>query len=107
VSRTGQGLIATLLLGGCATTASHEHAAHMDVYFSAARECERRNLTVHVERVFQNGDVAIFTDQDTRIDVARLIGRYHDTIRRNVDAFRRAGRPLPETITLQPAVDVD
>jgi len=96
-----------VLLLGCATTASHEHAVHMDVYFSAARECERRNLTVHVECVFQDGAVAIFTDQDTRIEVARFISCYHETIRRNVDTFRRAGRPLPETINLEPEVDID
>ncbi|PYO01491.1 MAG: hypothetical protein DMD89_05785 [Candidatus Rokuibacteriota bacterium] len=102
-----RGLFATLLLGGCATTGSHEHAAHMDVYWSAARECERRNLTVHVERVFPTGDVAIFTDQDTRIEVSRFVTCYHETIQRNVEAFRRAGRPLPEPLNLHPEVDLD
>ena len=107
MSRTRHAFLATVLIAGCATAASHEHAAHMDVYFSAARECERRNLTVHVERVFQNGDVAIYTDQDTRIEVARFINCYRETIRRNVDTFRQAGRPLPETINLEPEVDID
>jgi len=107
MSRTERRLVATLLLGGCATTASHEHAAHMDVYWSAARDCERRNLTVHVERVFQNGDVAIFTDQDTRIEVSRFITCYHDGIRRNVDVLRGVGRSLPDAINLHPEVDID
>ena len=102
MSWTRRALVAAGPLGGgCAATTSHEQTAHMDVYGSAARECERRNLTVHVERVFQHGDVAIFTDQDTRIEVARFIACYHETIRRNVETFRHTGR------TLHPDVDLD
>ena len=79
----------------------------MDVYFTAARECERQNLTVHVERVFQNGELAIFTDQDTRIEVRRFIACYHEGIRRHVEALRKSGRALPEEMNLHPEVELD
>jgi len=79
----------------------------MDVYFAAARQCEHQNLTVHVERVFPNGDLAVMLDQDTRIEVARFTACYHEGIRRNVEALRRAGRPLPESLTLHPEIDID
>ena len=96
-----------LALGGCVSLASEEHAAHLDVYFTAARECEWRNLTVHVERVFQNGDLAIFTDQDTRIEVSRFITCYHEGIQRHAEALRKAGRALPNEMNLHPEVDLD
>src|SRR5262249_8727371 len=107
MSRIERGLVTALLLGGCASVGSQEHSAHMDVYFGAARQCERQNLTVHVERVFPNGDLAIMLDQDTRIEVAKFIACYHEGIRRNVEPLRRAGRPLPESLNLHSEIDVD
>ena len=45
--------------------------------------------------------------QDTRIEVSRFVTCSHETIQRNVEAFRRAGRPLPEPLNLHPEVDLD
>ena len=79
----------------------------MDVYFAAARQCERQNLTIHVERVFPNGDLSVMLDQDTRIEVAKFVACYHEGIRRNAEALRRAGRPLPDALNLHPEVETD
>jgi len=98
---------AVLALSGCASLSPEEHTAHMDVYFAAARACERRNLTVHVERVHHNGDLSIFTDQDTRIEVASFTACYHEGIKRNIEALRKAGQPLPEALNMRPDIDLD
>src|SRR5215470_2592048 len=100
-------VVAVLAVGGCATLSTEENAAHMDVYYAAAKACERRNLTVHIERVHHNGDLSIYTDADSRSEVASFTNCYHEGIQRNVEAFRKAGRPLPETMNMHPDIDLD
>jgi hypothetical protein len=100
------GLAGLLLAAGCAGLGP-EHDPTIAIYWDAARECEDRHRTIHLDRVSRDGDVSAEADAQSRIDRAPFTRCYHEGIARRVEEWRRQGKPLPERINLTPSVELD
>jgi hypothetical protein len=92
--------------GGCAS-ATPEARAAFGVYWSASRECEQQYRTLHIRRVYPNGDLTVSADHDILRDLAAFTQCYHEGIGSAVARHRQSGQPLPDTINQNPGVDVD
>ncbi len=103
-------LAGTLLLGvGCgpvspATQLSKE--MYFTVYWDAARQCERQFSSVRVAQLYPEGRLIVEIGEGNRASARSFIECYWQGIAQRVEARRRAGQPVPESLTSQPPVDV-
>jgi hypothetical protein len=104
-------LVGTLaLLVACAPLSPEEKLRQefmLDVYWDAAHDCEGKHRTLHVEGVQMDGDLSLRADADSRIDAAAFRECYRDGIRDRVERRRQAGLPVPETVNMNPDIDID
>ncbi len=81
------------------------HEVVGEIYWDAAKECETR--AIKIDRVSIDGDLTVAVDSGQTGGVPQLIECYWQGIQRRVEARRRAGLPVPESLNLKPGVDVD
>jgi len=102
-------LLCTLpfLMDGCALSpeAKLQNEIIAEVYWDAARGCPHRAF--HIDRIAINGDLTLRVDSGRTADVPWFIQCYRQGIASRVDARRKAGLPVPESVNLRPDVDVD
>ena len=78
-----------------------------DVFWEAAKACESRFRTLHIDRIDSEGNVSIHADADTRMDLPRVNECYRDGLRARLEDPRRAGLTVPEMPTSEPTADLD
>jgi hypothetical protein len=98
-----------LLLAGCASTQETRLRDDLllDVYWGAARECEHRYATLHVDRVGNDGALSLSADADSRSEFAGFQACYRQGIATRVERRRAAGLPVPETMDMNPDIDLE
>jgi hypothetical protein len=98
-----------LTVGGCASTPETRlrDEVFLDVYWTAARDCENRYRTLHVDRIALDGGLSVSADANTRIDAAGFRECYWTGVPKLVEARRAAGRAVPDNINLHPDIDID
>jgi len=103
-------LIATALAlaAGCATgPMSPEARLRSDLYWDAARQCESRYRTLHLDRIDLDGNVSMHADADTRADLEPFRKCYRDTLKTEVEHRQQAGLAVPAMPPREPSADLD
>jgi len=97
--------IALLLSAGCATSGGN--SVKDDLYWDAAKLCESRHRTIHLDRIDSNGQVSAHADAETRSELAAFTKCYQDEVKNAVDKRTKAGLPVPDGIKMDPEVELD
>ena len=102
-------LAAALGVSACASTSESRlrDEVLLDVYWTAARECENRYRTLHIVRLMADGGLSLSADANSRIDAAGFQACYWQGIQARVDRRRAAGLPVPDGVSLNPDIDID
>jgi hypothetical protein len=95
-------IVALLCCAGCAGMA--ESSARGEVYWGAAKTCEGRYRTIHIDRVDSEGNVTAHSDADTRSELQAFTTCYHDEMSKVID---KGGAGLPAGLNKDPGVDLD
>lgn len=99
-----------LLPTGCASLsleANFRDDLSVDLYWDARRQCEDRYRTLHLVRVNQDGELTLDAAADSASELRQFIECHHQGVRKRADLRRQKGRPLPDGLKLQPAVELD
>jgi hypothetical protein len=102
-------LATALAAQACASTPESRlrDEVSLDVYWTAARECESRHRTLHMVRLMADGALSLSADANSRIDAAGFLECYWQGVQARVERRRGAGLPVPDGINLRPDVDID
>jgi hypothetical protein len=100
---------AALTASACASTPESRlrNEFMVDVYWTTAKECEARHLTLHLETLLPSGELSLRADADSRQDAAGFRDCYWRGIQARVDRRRDAGQPVPDNVNLRPDIDID
>lgn len=91
--------------GACAGTTDNDF--FLDVYWTAARECEAQHSSLHVERIATDGSLSVSAPSDSRIDAGRFRECYWAGVPARIERRRGAGLPVPEGANPHPGIDID
>lgn len=91
--------------GACAGTTENDF--FLDVYWTAARECEAQHTSLHVDRIATDGSLSVSAPSDSRIDAARFRECYWAGVPARIERRRGAGLPVPEGANPHPGIDID
>jgi hypothetical protein len=97
---------ALLLAAGCATM-TPEAWLRNELFWDAARECESRYRTLHLDRIDADGGITMHADAETRSELQPFTACYRQAVRVRIEERRRAGLPIPETLSQEPTVELD
>ncbi len=101
--------MAGLQLAGCAST--RETALRddvlLDVYWGAARACEHRYATLHVDHLGLDGALSLSAGADSRSEFASFRDCYWKGVATRVEQRRAAGLPVPDAMNLTPDIDLE
>jgi hypothetical protein len=95
--------VSLLFVYGCALSPESklQNEIISEVYWEAARGCP------YIDRIAINGDLTLRVDSGRTTDVPWFIKCYRQGIASRVEARRKAGLPVPDSVNLTPEVDVD
>lgn len=92
-------------LTGCAMTP--EARVSNEIFWEAAKECEFRYRTLHLDRIDPDGNASMHADADSRQELPAFIGCYRQGVRTRIEQRRQAGLPVPDTLNREPDADID
>jgi hypothetical protein len=95
-----------LAVGGCATMTPEGRRA-FQVYWDAARGCERQYSNLHVDRVQPNGDLLLSADHDIRRNMDNFTRCYHEALGAAAGQLREQGDVVANSLNVNPTVDMD
>ena len=98
--------MALLWLSGCITM-TPEAQIRNEVFWDAAKECESRYHTLHLDNVDAGGHLTMHADAETRIELAPFRSCYREAVHARVEERRRTGAPVPDTLLEEPTADID
>ncbi len=78
-----------------------------EIFFDAARECEGRFRSLHIQSVDVEGDLALNVDAGQSQEVPAFRQCYWQAIGQRVEHRRQAWLPVPDSLKLTPSVDYD
>jgi len=78
-----------------------------EIYWDAAKACESRYRTLHLDRMDTEGNLSAHADADTRHELGPFVECYRQGLRTQVEQRKREGRPLPEALNQEPTIDLD
>jgi hypothetical protein len=91
---------------GCATM-TPEARLNGEIYWEAAKACESRHRTLHVDRIDPDGSVTMHADAESRQDLQAFTECYRKGVRAGAEKRRQAGLPVPETLNQEPTAEID
>jgi|GraSoiStandDraft_41_1057321.scaffolds.fasta_scaffold525053_3 hypothetical protein len=95
-----------LLLGACASTPESRLRGEIwDIYWWSAKTCGARFTPFYVENVKTDGTVNLVGHTSVGIEDFRAC--YWKGVQTGIEKRRGAGLPVPESVNLQPPVDID
>ena len=95
-----------LLVAGCVTM-TPEAKLRNEVFWEAAKECEGRYRTLHLDNIDPSGGITMHADAETRAELAAFKQCYAKAVQTRVDARRKAGEPVPPELLEEPSVSLD
>jgi hypothetical protein len=98
--------LAILIVSGCQSM-TPDARVRSEVFWEAAKACESRFRTLHIDRIDSDGNVSMHADADSRIDLPRFNECYRDGLRTRIEDRRRAGLTVPEMPAQEPTADLD
>ena len=105
VARGFEVVVLAITCGACAGTAENEF--FLDVYWTAARECEAQHTSLHVDRIATDGSLSVSAPSDSRIDAGRFRECYWAGVPARIERRRANGLPVPEGVNVHPGIDID
>lgn len=99
-------MLALLFVAGCATM-TPEARLRSEIFWDAAKACESRYRTLHIDRIDSEGNVSMHADAESRMDVPRFNECYRAGLRAHIEDRRRAGLTVPEMPTQEPTAELD
>jgi hypothetical protein len=98
--------VGLLLLVGCASMTPEARLAN-EIYWDAAKACEARYHTLHLDTIDQDGSVTIHADADSRSEYRPFVACYQEEVRARIEKMRQAGLPVPEALNRERTVELD
>ena len=98
--------VGLLLLAGCVSMTPEARLLN-EVYWDAAKACEARYHTVHIDLIDQDGTVAAHADADSRGQYRPFVACYREEVRAWAEKQRQAGLPVPDALNREPTVELD
>ncbi len=99
-------VLAFLIAAGCETMTPDARLRN-EVFWDAARECESRFRTLHLDKIDAGGNVTMHADAESRMDLRPFNECFRAAVRARVEDRRRAGLAVPETLEQEPSADLD
>lgn len=95
-----------LLVGACASTPESRLRKEIwDVYWLSARACGPRFTNFYVDSINLDGSVTLVGHTSTGIEDFRAC--YWKSVETAIEKRRAGGLPVPQTVSLQPPVDIE
>jgi hypothetical protein len=98
-------MLALLFVAGCETM-TPEARLRSEIFWDAAKACESRYRTLHIDRIDSEGNVSLHADAESRHELPAYNACYQDGVRTQVEARRKAGLTVPE-MPQEPTADLD
>ena len=99
-------ILALLFAPGCETM-TPDARLREEIFWSAAKECESRYRTLHIDRLDREGNISLHADAESRMDLPAFNACYGAGIRARIEERRRAGLAVPEMPAQEPSADLD
>jgi hypothetical protein len=96
-----------LVGAGCAASMTPEQKLIHEIFVDAAHQCESRFHTIHVDQMDVDGGLKIHADADSRTEYRQFVSCYSESLKASAETRRKAGLPVPESLTRAPDVDLD
>jgi|SRR5262245_34361263 len=100
-----------MMIGGlvCAACASMSPDAKVrnDIYWDAAKECEGRFRTLHLDRIDKEGNLSMHADAEGRQELPGFNTCYRAAVKQQVERREKAGATIPEGLNREPSADLD
>jgi len=94
---------AFLLAAGCMTS---EARVRHEMFWDAAKPCESRYRTLHIDRIDADGNVSMHADAESRHELPAFNECYRQGVREQIEAKKRAGLAVPD-MPQEPTADLD
>lgn len=98
--------VALLCLAACATMPP-EAQLRNEIFWEAAKECESRHRTLHLDLIDPGGNVTMHADAESRHELRPFLECYRRAVRARVEQRRQAGLPIPKTLNQEPTAEID
>ncbi len=105
-SPVGPCILALLFAAGCETMTPDARLRH-EIFWEAAKACESRYRTLHIDRIDTDGNVSLHADAESRVELPAYNACYRDGVRAQIEARRKAGLTVPEMPQQEPTADLD
>jgi hypothetical protein len=99
-------MAALLFFPACGSMTPEKRIAD-EIYWEAAKECESRHRTLHLDRIDSEGNVSVHADAESRIELPAFNTCYQRAVRARAEKRRQADLPVPDTLNLEPTADLD
>ena len=98
--------IAFLCAAGCESM-TPEARLRSEIFWDAAKVCESRYRTLHLDRIDSEGNVSMHADAESRHELPAFNACYRQGLREQVEARQKAGLTVPEMPAQEPTADLD
>src|SRR5262245_32143834 len=99
-------VVAALVVASGCLSMTPEERIRNDIFWDAARTCEARYRTLHIDRIDREGNVSLHADAESRHELPAFNNCYRQGIQSDVEAKRRAGITVAE-MPSDPSADLD
>ncbi len=100
-------VISGLLFFPACASMTPEARVSDEIFWEAAKACESRHRTLHLDRIDSDGGVTMHADAETRHELPAFTECYRKGVRAGAEKRRQAGLPVPETLNLEPTAEID
>ena len=76
-----------------------------DIYWDAAKECEGRFRTLHLDRIDTAGNLSMHADAESRQELPGFNTWYQAAVKKQVERREKAGATIPEGLNREPSAD--
>ncbi|HXJ82459.1 MAG TPA: hypothetical protein VMS64_27710 [Candidatus Methylomirabilis sp.] len=97
---------ASLLSAACLTTTPEDRARN-EIYWDAAKVCETRYRTLHIDRIDSDGNVSMHADAESRQELPAYNQCYRQAVKAEIEARKKKGLMVPEMPAQEPSADLD
>ncbi len=95
-----------LFLAACATM-TPEAQLRNEIFWEAAKECESRYRTLHLDLIDPDGNVTMHADAESRGELSAFRNCYREAVRTRIEQRRQSGLPIPDSLNQEPTAEID
>ena len=104
------GVVLALSVGlacvGCVSM-TPEAKLQNEICWDAAKQCETRYRTLHLDRIDSEGNLSMHADAESRQELPGFSACYRAGIQSEIERRRKAGLPLPDKVNAEASADLD